>query len=79
MFKKTKKEIDSWTDKEMTKEEIDALDIEITTEIEKIIIEIDRGFLGLYLMPTSSPARVKKEDEILKQAEAIRQKRGINN
>jgi hypothetical protein len=71
--------VDSWTDKDMEKDEIDALDKEITTEIEKIIIEIDRGFLGLYLIPTSSPARVKKEDEILAQAEAIKQKRGSNN
>ena len=76
MFEKTEREVDSWTDKNMTKTEIDVLDIEITTEIEKIIIEIDRGFLGLYLMPTSSPARVKKEDEILRQAEEIKKKRG---
>jgi hypothetical protein len=76
MFNKTEEEVNSWTDKDMTTEQIDSLDIEITTEIEKIIIEIDRGFLGLYLMPTTSPARVKKEDEILKQAEEIKKKRG---
>jgi len=76
MFKKTEKEVESWTDKNMTTVEIDKLDTEITAEIEKIIIEIDRGFLGLYLMPTSSPARVKKEDEILRQAEEIKKKRG---
>jgi len=76
MFNKTENEVNSWTDKDMTTEQIAQLDIEITTEIEKIIIEIDRGFLGLYLIPTSSPARVKKEDEILKQAEEIKKKRG---
>jgi hypothetical protein len=67
--------VNSWTDKTMTKVEIDALDKEITEEIEKIIIEIDRGFLGLYLMPTSSPARVKKEDELIRQVELIQRNR----
>jgi hypothetical protein len=59
MFNKTENEVNSWTDKDMTTEQIDALDIEITTEIEKIIIEIDRGFLGLYLMPTTSQQQIQ--------------------
>jgi hypothetical protein len=49
----------SWTDKEMTKERIDELHKEITEEIEKIIIEIDRGFLQLYLMPTTSQQKIQ--------------------
>jgi hypothetical protein len=77
--KKGKKEgKTSWSDKEMSKERIDELHKEITEEIEKIIIEIDRGFLQLYLMPTKTPAIKMKEDEILRRAKIIEAEREKN-
>lgn len=64
----------SWTDKNMTTEQIAQLDKEITEEIEKIIIEIDRGFLGLYLMPTTSQQKIQSlERKVIEGREAEKQ------
>lgn len=69
------KKVSLWADNdEMTKDNISELNITITEEIEKIIIEIDRGFLLLYLTPTLTPGKkVKLEEDVRRGEEAKRQ------
>jgi triacylglycerol esterase/lipase EstA (alpha/beta hydrolase family) len=72
--KSSKSKEPSWTDNDtMTNEEVSALDKEITDEISKIIIDIDRGFLELYLFDTMTPKKLNKINDLKEQLASLEQ------
>jgi hypothetical protein len=66
--KSTKSKEPSWTDNDtMTNEQVASLDKEITDEISTIIIDIDRGFLELYLFDTMTPKKLNRIKDLREQ------------